>query len=69
MLNFHESWFLNLAFPRGEFPRISKGKESFFMSKILKGKVANLEDSDPYIFLKNDILNSPGNFLLKTFLN
>ena len=50
MLHFHESWFLTLEFPRGitQFYRISKGKESFVMSRISKGKVTDLKDTGFY---------------------
>ena len=46
MLNFHESWFLALEFPKGvrQFYRNSKGKERFDFSRYSKGKVTNLKD-------------------------
>ena len=40
LLNFHESWFLTLAFPRGitQLYRISKGTESFFCQEVSRVK-------------------------------
>ena len=54
MLHFHESWLLTLEFPRGvtQFYRISKGKASFVLSRIAKGKVTNLKDPGLF-FLKS----------------
>ena len=52
MLNFQESWFLTLEFQKGvtQFYGISKGKESFVLSRISEGKVTNLKN--PEFFLK-----------------
>ena len=38
MLNFRESWFLTLEFPRGvtQFYKISKGKERFDLPRRVK---------------------------------
>ena len=40
LLNFHESWFLTLAFPRGltQLYRISKDTESFFCQEVSRVK-------------------------------
>ena len=58
MLHIHESWFLTLQFPGvTQFYRISKGKESFALSRIPKGKVTNLKD--PWFFKKKYALNRP----------
>ena len=50
---------MTLEFPRVviHFHRISKGKESFVLSIISKGKVTNLKD--PGLFLKKHVLNPP----------
>ena len=52
MLHFHESWFSTLYFSRGvtQFYRISKGKESFVLSIICKGKITNLKNPGFYFF-------------------
>ena len=52
LLNFHESWLLTWAFQRSatQLYRISKGKESFLLSRDFKGKVTNLKNPDPYLF-------------------
>ena len=54
-----KSWFLTLEFPRSvtQFYRISKGKESFVLSRISKGKVTNLKD--PGFFFLKYVLNPP----------
>ena len=60
MLYFHESLFLTLEFSKcvTQLYRISKGKESFNLSIISKGKMTNLKDR-VFFKKKNYVVNPP----------